>query len=136
MVAGLTLAMVDNIVFEGGDITLAINTVMKALMIVILSLLFFCRSLLYLGKKLLTSRHFRVLPSGKPNKNQMVLQMQILFSKHCWGMRHSLYCASSIGKVEIRGDIFDAKSEFGFIEKGMKIRVVRYETGQLYVEKI
>jgi membrane-bound serine protease (ClpP class) len=39
------------------------------------------------------------------------------------------------GKVSIYGDVWDAKAEESFIEKGEKIVVIRQESGQLYVEK-
>jgi membrane-bound serine protease (ClpP class) len=39
------------------------------------------------------------------------------------------------GRIEIEGEIYDAKSEISYIEKGNKIRVVRDEAGQLYVVK-
>ena len=39
------------------------------------------------------------------------------------------------GKVMIDDEIFDAKSEVSYIEKGDKIIVKREESGQLYVVK-
>jgi membrane-bound serine protease (ClpP class) len=39
------------------------------------------------------------------------------------------------GRIEIDGEIFDAKSEISYIEKGEKVKVVRDEAGQLYVVK-
>ena len=39
------------------------------------------------------------------------------------------------GKVEIDGDIYDATAETGYIDKGEKIEVVRFETAQLFVRK-
>ena len=39
------------------------------------------------------------------------------------------------GKVEVDGKIYDAVSEQNFIEKGAKVRIERYETGQVYVEE-
>jgi membrane-bound serine protease (ClpP class) len=39
------------------------------------------------------------------------------------------------GRVEVDGEIFDARSEISYIEKGEQIRVVRDEAGQLYVVK-
>lgn len=39
------------------------------------------------------------------------------------------------GKVEVEGRVYDAVSEHGFIEKGTVVHVVRYETGQIYVEE-
>lgn len=39
------------------------------------------------------------------------------------------------GKVRIEDATFDAISEQDFIEKGTEVKVVRYETGQIYVER-
>ena len=39
------------------------------------------------------------------------------------------------GKAEIDGEIFDATAESGFIDKGEKIEVVKFETAQLFVRK-
>ena len=39
------------------------------------------------------------------------------------------------GKVDIEGKIYDAVSEQNYIEKGVKVRVERYETGQIYVDE-
>lgn len=38
------------------------------------------------------------------------------------------------GKVIIDGEFYDAVSESGFIEKGEKIKVIRFENAQVYVE--
>jgi membrane-bound serine protease (ClpP class) len=35
----------------------------------------------------------------------------------------------------INNKLYDAMSEYGLIEKGASIKVVRYETGQVYVVK-
>lgn len=40
------------------------------------------------------------------------------------------------GKVKIGDEVFDATALTGYIEKGDKIEVVKYETGQLFVRKI
>ena len=41
------------------------------------------------------------------------------------------------GKVRIDDKVYDAVSTDGaFIEKGSPVRVVRYETGQVYVESV
>ena len=39
------------------------------------------------------------------------------------------------GKVEIDDETYDAKSEIGFIEKGQKVKVIDYRSGQIYVMK-
>jgi membrane-bound serine protease (ClpP class) len=38
------------------------------------------------------------------------------------------------GKVIIDGNYYDGVSESGFIEKGVKVNVVRFENAQVYVE--
>lgn len=39
------------------------------------------------------------------------------------------------GKVIIDNQIYDAKSEDGFIDKETEVEVIRFETGQVYVIK-
>jgi membrane-bound serine protease (ClpP class) len=136
MVSGLTMAMVDNLVFDSGDIPLAINTVMKALMIVLLSLLFAVIASIYLGKKLLTSPAFPGIALKETQKKEDGFTSADLSEHKLAGLKGTAYTVlRPSGKVEVNGEIYDAKSEFGFIEKGSAIKVVRYETGQLYVEK-
>jgi len=40
------------------------------------------------------------------------------------------------GKVEIDGDIHDATALSGFIEKGEAVKVVKYETAQIFVKRV
>ena len=40
------------------------------------------------------------------------------------------------GKIKVAGVFYDAVSLDGFIEKGDEVRIVRYETGQVFVEKL
>ena len=40
------------------------------------------------------------------------------------------------GKVIIDGEYYDGVSESGFIEKGVKVTVIRFENAQVYVEII
>lgn len=40
------------------------------------------------------------------------------------------------GKIDIDGDIYDATALMGFIEKGEKVVVSKYETAQLFVRKV
>ncbi len=49
------------------------------------------------------------------------------------GIAHTVLRPS--GRVKIHDKLYDAMSEFGFIEKGDAIKVTRYETGQVYVTK-
>jgi len=40
------------------------------------------------------------------------------------------------GKVEIEDEMYDAKSEVGYIERGQNVKVINYSSGQIYVVKI
>lgn len=40
------------------------------------------------------------------------------------------------GKVEIDGEMYDGVSECGFIEKGSRVKIVRFENAQVYVEPL
>ncbi|WP_106830720.1 NfeD family protein [Parabacteroides pacaensis] len=40
------------------------------------------------------------------------------------------------GKIFIHGELYDGVSESGFIERGEKIRVIRFENSQFYVERV
>ena len=46
------------------------------------------------------------------------------------------FCLRLSGKVILNGKVYDAVSEDGFIEKDVAVKVIRYETGQIYVEKV
>ena len=40
------------------------------------------------------------------------------------------------GKINIDGELYDATSESGFIEKGSKVKTQRFENAQFFVRKI
>ena len=133
------MAMVDNVVFETNDIPLVLNTILRALMIVIVSLLISIVGSLYLGKKLLTSTAtwFSNIPLRDTQKLQegflgVTGQYKELVGKT--GIAHTVLRPS--GMVEVEGEIYDAISDFGYIDRGTAIKVVSYETGQLHVEEL
>lgn len=135
IVGALTLAMVDNVVFDSGDIPLALNTVLRAFVLVIVSLLVSLVGSLYLGKKLFTSNLFPALALRTTQKNQegyvgVETKNKALTGKT--GTAHTVLRPS--GMVEIEGEIYDAMARYGFIDKGTRVRVLSYDTGQVYVE--
>lgn len=136
VVGGLTLAMVDNVVFRF-DFTSAFSSVVKAFFIVAVAMLLGFISSLWLGKKLFTSQKtFGNLALNRDMKSEdgyigVESKPRELIGKT--GIADSVLRPS--GKVLVDNEIYDAKSEYGFINKGEKVKVVRYETGQLYVVK-
>ncbi|MBN2272830.1 MAG: nodulation protein NfeD [Bacteroidales bacterium] len=136
MVVGLTLSLVDNVVFrlEGTE---ALWHLIRALMTVLISL-FMAFMLFIMGsKRLAYSKAFKVIAL---ETTEPASEGYIGIDKRQKGMAGKTGIAHTVlrpsGMVEIDGDIFDAVAETGYIQKGEKIKVIRDETGQLYVEKI
>jgi len=138
VVGGLTLAMIDNVVFEY-EFEIAFSTVIKAFFIVVTSSFLAFILSLYLGKKLFTST--------SKTFSQFSLQTNLQSEDGYIGVDEGykdlvgrIGIAESVlrpsGKVIIDDEIYDAKSEFTFINKGEKVKVLRFETGQLYVVQV
>ncbi|HEX2935133.1 MAG TPA: NfeD family protein, partial [Bacteroidales bacterium] len=134
VITGLTLSMIDNFVFEL-DLSRAIMAIFKALSVVMISITAALLLSLYFTKSIIGNSRIAGLSLKAEqrssdgyisfdNKNNMI---------GSYGTAVTMLRPS--GKVEIEGDIYDSISETGYINQGEKVIVVRYETGQLYVEK-
>lgn len=135
VVAGLTLAMVDNIVFEL-EWNIAFTEIIKRLFIVVTSIFLALIVSLYVGKNLFTSKAFAGLAlNSNLNTADGFLGVESK-QKDLVGRTGIVESVLRLGgKVIIDDEIYDAFSEYGLIKKGEKVRVTRYETGQLYVVK-
>ncbi len=134
VISGLALAMVGN---EGFDFTgVPARDVLMAFMIVIIAFFVSLSASFYLGQKLFSTSRFGELAldtiqetkSGYTSANAA---MTGLIGKT--GVTFTMLRPS--GKVEIDDDVYDATALTGFIDKGEKIRVVKYETSQVFVVK-
>jgi membrane-bound serine protease (ClpP class) len=135
IIGGLTLALVDNVVFDF-KFSVAFIEVMKSFSIVIISMFLSFILSLYLGKRLFTAKSKTLsslsLQTDLGTEEGFIgvdATYKLLVGKT--GIADSVLRPS--GKVIVENEIYDAKSEFGFINKGEKIKVIRFETGQLYV---
>lgn len=138
VIGGLTLALVDNVVFDF-SFSVAFIEVMKSFAIVIISMFLSFIISLYLGKRLFTAKSKTF--SGLSLQTDLGTEEGYIGVDTAYkSMVGKTGIADSVlrpsGKVIIEDEIYDAKSEFGFIDKGEKIKVIRFETGQLYVVKI
>lgn len=134
MMTGLTLAMIDNIVweFEGAGL----EPFIKSLFLVIFSSFVALGLSISLGSKLLTTSIFSHLVLNSTQKTSEGYSSFDSRFKDLVG--HSGIAATSLrpsGRVEINSEHYDAKSLVGFIDKGEKVKVVNFETGQIYVVK-
>lgn len=134
VVAGLTLSLLNNIVFEF-DFQYAITQIFRAFFVVLFSMLFSLLISIYLSDKLVKTNRFKFLALQAEQKSSAgyvsVDDLSFVIGKE--GKVISMLRPS--GKVEIEGEIYDAISEYGYINPGEKIKVTRYETGQVYVVK-
>jgi len=128
--------MVDNIVFDSQDVPLILDTLLKAFGIVIISIFVSIVISLYLGKKLFTSTLFPHLALNAVQKTEEgFIGVESDYGKFVGrtAIAHTVLRPS--GMIEIDGDLYDAMSEIGYIDKGEKVIIKKYETGQLHVDK-
>lgn len=137
IITGLALSLFDNVVFEEREFTgEGVNLLMKSFGLVIVASFLGLAVSIWAASKLLTSHAFSNLALNTEQQLEKgyvgVQQMEEnMIGKE--GIAHTVLRPS--GKVTIEEKIYDAKSEYGFISKGEAIKVIRYETGQIYVTK-
>ncbi len=137
VIGGLSMALIDNIVFDSGDVPLILNTLLGAIGLVIVSFFISLILSLYLGKRFFTSNmfsHFALNKIQKTDEGYIGVESKNILLVGKEGIAHTKLRPS--GMVEIEGQFYDAMSGFGFIEKGTKVKVTSYETGQIHVEKV
>ena len=139
VVTGLAFGMVDKIVFNFGPSENGVREVLMGFSIVIGSMLAGIIGSIWLTQKLFSPN--KIFGSLALEKVQEVNEGYVSFDTSLQnslvgteGKAHTDLRPS--GKVIINGQIYDAASEIGYIEKGSAIKVKRQESGQLYVEKI
>jgi membrane-bound serine protease (ClpP class) len=137
VITGLTLSLVDNVVFKDPEFSgEGLGILMKSLSLVLVSVLLGIIFSLWATRKLLTTTAFGNLSLKSEQRTEegfigVETRQKSLVGE--LGVAHTILRPS--GKVMIKGRLYDAKSEYGFIEKGSAIKVIRYETGQVYVVK-
>ena len=137
MVTGLTLSLVDNVVFENPEFSgEGLGILMKSLSLVLVSMLFGLILSLWATRKLLTTTAFANLSLKSEQQVSdgfigVETEGGTLLGES--GTAHTVLRPS--GKVMVSGKLYDAKSEYGLIDRGEPIKVIRFENGQVYVVK-
>ncbi|MBP1675901.1 MAG: serine protease [Bacteroidetes bacterium] len=134
IVAGLTLSLLGNIDFNFEPVQG--SAVSKALLTVIGGLTVGFGLTIYLSSRIGSKGIFRKMALETTMENSsgylgVPVEVREVVGKT--GIASTVLRLS--GKVMIEGKVYDAFSEDGFIEKGTLVKVVRYETGQIYVVK-
>ncbi len=137
MVTGLTLSLVDNVVFENPEFTgEGLSILMKSLSLVLVSMLFGLIFSLWATRKLLTTTAFSNLSlKSEQQVNEGFIGVETeggtLVGEN--GTAHTVLRPS--GKVMVKGKLYDAISEYGLIDRGAPVKVLRFENGQVHVVK-
>lgn len=132
---GLVLSMVDNIIFEFEfHAAEAVTVVLKSLMIVAIAMFLAFVLSIYLSKKALTSNAFSwIVLNSTQQKEEGYISVDSSWKGLIGKTGVAFTNLRPSGKVEIDDETYDAKSEIGFIEKGQKVKVIDYRSGQVYV---
>ena len=134
MVLGLSLAMVDNLIFKW-DFTVGLITVFKSTCIVIGSAALALILSIWLGKSFLSNPYLKkaMLQTEQRSSEGYMSFDDLSGMVGVTGTARSMLRPA--GKILIDGTLYDAICETGYINSGEPVKVIRYETGQLYVVK-
>ncbi len=134
VIVGLALAMIDS---NGLDFTgIPASEILTSFLIVIIAFFLSLSTSMYLSQKLFSTSRFGELAldtvqntsSGYSSVNPAMANL-----KGKTGITKTMLRPS--GKIEIDDDVYDATALTGFIDKGEKVKVVKYETSQVFVVK-
>jgi len=136
IITGLTLSLVDNVAFNFE--TRHVRALLGAIMLVVFSMFTSIVGSIYLSKRLFAANSFfghlalNTVENSEEGYVGVDMKAKTLIGKT--GTVLSVLRPS--GKVLVDNQIYDAKSEDGFIDKNTKVEVIRFETGQVYVVKV
>lgn len=135
-VLGLTLSLLDNVRFnfdnvDGTAIIIALLTVTVSIFFALLFAIWASQKLFTASKGPLHNLSLNSVQTTSEGYSSVSIHQSEMVGRT--GIAQTVLRPS--GKVNIDGDIWDAKSEDVFIDKGENIVVVGHESAQLYVEK-
>ncbi|WP_370452666.1 nodulation protein NfeD [Marinifilum sp. N1E240] len=133
IITGLTLSMVDNVAFDFEP--RHIKAIISALLLVIFSMLASVLGSIYLTQKFVSSNSFlgQIALSAVENAEDGYVGVDMAAKEMVGKKGVAMSVLRPSGKVIIDNQIYDAKSEDGFIDKDTIVKVIRFETGQVYV---
>jgi len=135
VVAGLTLSLIGNV---GLDFTgVGFEAGATAFFIVIIAIFFALIGSFWISKKLFTTTIFGHLALEAEQLKTEGFSTSDTKYENMLGKKGIAWSVlRPAGKVNIEGDVYDATAMTGYIDKGDKVKVVKYETGQLFVMRV
>lgn len=134
IIIGLTMAMVENFVFEL-EPGIALNSISRALLIVVGSLFASLFLGLFAGKQLTALPALKIALNTVEDNNEGYVGVDVNYKKMIGKNGVAYTVLRPTGKVMIDDELYDAIAEIGYIDKNTKILVTRNEATQLYVIK-
>lgn len=135
VISGLTLSLLNNVDFDFEFVQT--GQISRAILTVISGISFAFVLVFYLSSKIGAPGIFRKVALVKTLDNKSGYIGVSMDEVHLIGKEG---VASTVlrlsGKVQVDGKTYDAVSEDGFIDKGTAVRIVNYQTGQVYVVKL
>ncbi len=137
IVIGLTLSLIKSVPTTDFPVNLPEgNAFVKALFIVLAAMVVSIGlSFYFFGKFIKSSAFSRVSVQSKISNKEGYVGVDMTSQNLVGKSGTAFTILRPSGKVEINGDIYDATAETGYIDKGEKIVVIRFETNQLFVRK-
>ena len=135
VVIGLVLSLLNNVNFDFEPVET--GEVGKALLTVTGGMGFGFGLVLYLSSRIGAKGIFRnVALQATMEKSEGYIGVEMIGLQMVGKSGIASTVLRPSGKVRIDDVVYDAVSDDGFIEKGQAVKVLRYETGQVYVEKL
>ncbi len=134
IISGLVLSMIGNVGLDFRPV--AVEAGVQAFFIVIIAIFLALIGSFWISKKLFTTTIFGHLAlDAEQHKEEGYSVSDTRYSGMIGkeGTAHTVLRPA--GKVKLEGDVYDATALTGYIEKGEAVKVVKYETGQLFVVK-
>jgi len=136
IIAGLTLSLVGNIGldFSGVDFVAIMTSFFLVVTSIFLSLVlsYFITKSIFTENKLFGSLALEAVQNSDEGFTSSDSTYEGMTGKT--GIAHTVLRPA--GKVIIEDEVYDATALTGFINRGDKVEVIRYETSQLFVRKI
>ena len=129
VVTGLVLSLLNNVVFDFKDVSSADTG--RAIMTVLTGVILGMAGMVWLSSRIGKKGIFRRVSLQTDLENAFSSPVLTSLTGKT-GVAHTVLRPS--GKVWIEGEMYDGIAEIGFIDKGAKVRVVRFENAQVYVE--
>lgn len=135
IVASLALSGIDDFTFE--FLPDFVGAIIRSLFFVISCSLISVFASIWLSRKLFGSRRLNFALHAEQKVEEGFVGVDMTVKEEVGKEGITFTDLRPAGKVEINDDVYDAVSNTGaFIQKGTRVKVIKYQAGQVYVEKL